>query len=91
MSELAGAPPGLSEVVAEDELIPAEFVNRMLDGESPIRVWREFRGLSARDLASMAGISAPYLSLIETGAKTGSLETLKALAAALKVGLDDIT
>ena len=51
----------------EEELIPAEFIDRMIDGESPIRVWRDFRGLSGKDLAAAAGISATYLSEIETG------------------------
>jgi hypothetical protein len=35
----------------EDELIPAEFVNRMIDGENKVRVWREYRGLTIKALA----------------------------------------
>ena len=74
----------------DEELIPAEYVNRMSDGESPIRVWRELRGMTAKDLAAAAGISTAYLSEIETGKKDGSVATLKAIADVLKLDLDDL-
>ncbi|WP_411032969.1 helix-turn-helix domain-containing protein [Shinella sp. BYT-45] len=74
----------------EDEMIPAEFVYRMMDGESPLRVWREFRNLSAKDLAAQAGISTAYLSEIETGKKEGSISVLKSIAKALGIDLDDL-
>ena len=73
-----------------DEMIPAEFANRILDGENPVRVWREFRGLSAKDLAAAANISAGYLSEIETGKKEGTVSTLKAIAGVLEIDLDDL-
>jgi DNA-binding XRE family transcriptional regulator len=72
------------------ELIPAEFANRIIDGENRVRVWREFRGMSARDLAAAAGLSAPYISEIESGKKDGSVAAMKRIAAALKVDLDDL-
>ena len=74
----------------EEELIPSEFVNRILDGENPIRVWRDLRGLSAKDLAMTCGISAAYLSEIENGHKEGSITVLKKLAEALNVSLEDL-
>ncbi len=74
----------------EEEFIPAEFVNRMIDGESPIRVWRDVRGLSAKELAASAGISATYLSEIESRKKEGSISALKKIAKALKVDIDDL-
>lgn len=74
----------------EDFMVPAEFANRLLDGENPVRVWRDFRGLSGKELAATVGISAAYLSEIETGKKEGSLSVLKAIAAALAVDLDDL-
>jgi len=74
----------------EEELVPAEYVNRMSEGESPIRVWRDFRGMAAKDLAAAAGISTAYLSEIETGKKDGSVATLKAIADVLKLDLDDL-
>jgi len=74
----------------EDERVPSEFVDRLIDGENPIRVWRDFRGLSAKDLAAAAGISAAYVSEIETGKKEGSISVLKAIAKVLRLDLDDL-
>ena len=74
----------------EDELIPAEVVFAILDGENPIKVWREYRGLTQQQLADLAGISKPYLSQIETGKRKGTIEILSAMAKALDVSLDDV-
>lgn len=74
-----------------DELIPADFGDRILDGESPVRVWREYRGLSVKQLAAGAQISAAYLSQIEGGSRNGSLSTMKALAKCLSLDVDDLT
>ena len=71
-------------------MIPAEYVNRMIDGENKIRVWREYRGLTVKALAEAAGVTPAYLSQIETGAREGTIETLKKLAAALRTMIDDI-
>lgn len=50
-----------------------------------LRAIRDARGLTVRQLAVKAGVSAPTVSRIETGKRNGSLETLAALAAALDV------
>jgi hypothetical protein len=39
----------------EEEMLPAEMVDRILDGESKVKIWREHRRLSLRDLAEGAG------------------------------------
>jgi DNA-binding Xre family transcriptional regulator len=74
----------------EEEAIPEEFANRLIDGEHPIRVYRELRGLSAKELAERTGISAAFLSEIENGKKDGGVATLKRIASALGVMLDDL-
>ncbi|MGH6621429.1 MAG: helix-turn-helix domain-containing protein [Alphaproteobacteria bacterium] len=74
-----------------EELVPQEIANRLLDGESPIRVWREYRGLSGRALAEAAGVSAPYLSQIEGGRREGSFDTMRRIAETLKISLDDLS
>jgi DNA-binding XRE family transcriptional regulator len=74
----------------EEETIPAEIVYAILDGENPIRVWREYRGLTQQQLAETAGISKPYLSQLESGKRTGTTEVLSAVANALHLTLDDI-
>ena len=34
----------------------------MIDGENKLRVWREHRGISAKELAEATGLAAPYIS-----------------------------
>jgi DNA-binding XRE family transcriptional regulator len=74
----------------EDELIPAEFAERLLEGDNPVRVWREYRGLSIKELAGKAGITAAYLSQIETGVREGKVSTMKAIADSLGLTVDDL-
>ena len=74
----------------EDEYVPLELSKRLMAGEVPVRVWREHRGLSARALADRAGISAAYLSQIETGKKPGSFDAMARLARALKIDMEDL-
>lgn len=75
----------------EIDLIPDEVVTRLLDPEqNPIRVWREFRGLSGVELARRTGLSAPYINQIEHGQREPGLRALKAIAGALGVNLDDL-
>ena len=74
----------------EDELIPSEVVEALLDGENPIKVWREYRGQTQQQLADTVGISKPYLSQIETGKRKGTVDILSTIAKALNVSLDDL-
>jgi DNA-binding XRE family transcriptional regulator len=74
----------------EEEFVPSEMVDRILAGENPVRVWREHRGLTVSALAEKAGIAQPYLSQIETGKREGTLQTMKKIADALRVTLDDL-
>lgn len=74
----------------EEELVPAAIVDRLVAGENAIRVWREHRGLSASSLAEKAGIAQAFLSQIETGKRDGTVTTLKKIADALSVTVDDL-
>jgi len=74
----------------EDELIPADYANRLMNGESPLRVWRDLRGLTQAALAEKAGVNRVTVAEIETGRKHGSIATLRSLAEALGVSLDDL-
>jgi len=70
--------------------IPAAVSHALLDGEQPVKVWREQRGLTQEALAGKAGISKAYLCQIETRKRVGALKTLKALADALALRVDDL-
>jgi transcriptional regulator with XRE-family HTH domain len=62
----------------------------LLAGESPVKVWREKRGRSQRELAAAAGVGAGYLAEIETGRKPGSVVALARLGKALQVQIEDL-
>jgi len=74
----------------EDELIPADYVNRLLNSENTLRVYCDLRGMTQAVLAEKAGVNRLMVAEIETGRKQGSIATLRALAGALSVGLDDL-
>ncbi|MDB5474041.1 MAG: transcriptional regulator [Devosia sp.] len=74
----------------KEELIPSELVDRMIDGESPLRVYREYRGLTQSALASASGVNRVQIADIEAGRKSGSIGTIRKLADALKLSIDDL-
>jgi DNA-binding XRE family transcriptional regulator len=74
----------------DDELVPAVVANAILDGENPVRVWRQHREMSQVQLAEAAGISQAYLAQIETGKREGTLGLYRSLADVLGVDLDDL-
>lgn len=90
-SDIAAANKVRADIAAgRDEMVPVDIANRILAGDNPIRVWREHRNLSGRELASKTGLSPAYISEIESGKKEGSIAAAKRIAEALNVDLDDI-
>lgn len=81
---------GKAAIAAGEKLIPAEVTFAIIDGLSPVKVWREYRGLTQQILADAAGISKPCLSQIESGKRNGTTEVLGAIAKALGLSLDDL-
>lgn len=74
----------------DEEIVPASVLDALLENENPVKVWREWRGLSQRRVAEKAGISATYLSQIESGKRSGTLRVLSSIARTLCVTLDDL-
>lgn len=72
------------------EGLPHEFMTRLIDGESPLAVFREWRGLSQSALSRMSGVNRIQIIDIEKNGKSGSVATLKKLATTLEVTLDDL-
>jgi hypothetical protein len=70
--------------------LPAELVDRLIAGEHPIRILRELRELTLEELASRSGIGRAFLSLLESRRRQPSVGTLRRLADALGVDLDDL-
>jgi DNA-binding XRE family transcriptional regulator len=73
-----------------DELIPLELIERRIAGENRTKIWREHRGLTQEALAKRSEVSRPMIAAIESGHKTGGVGTLKKLAVALGVDVDDL-
>lgn len=80
----------LGKEAARADHLPMAAVRRMMDGEHPLKVWREHRRVSQRDLAAAAGVSPSYLAEIERGRKPGSADALRRLAAALGIAIEDL-
>ena len=75
---------------AGGETVPGDVVKGILDGGSPLRVWRKYRGLTLASLAGQVGVSRGYLSQIENGHKSGTLNLFRRLATTLEVSLDQL-
>ena len=91
MSDLRSAHEVLDRIEAgTEELIPSAVVDRLLAGDPPLVVWREHRQLSQAELARRSGVNRVQIVEIEAGRKTGSVASLKKLAAALHVDMDDL-
>ena len=73
-----------------EETFPLDFVMRKLNGEPPLKVWREYRQLSLQTLASDCGITQQMLSMIECGQTSPSTDLLCKLAKALRCDMDDL-
>jgi DNA-binding XRE family transcriptional regulator len=69
-------------------LLPLDVVERLANGENPIRVLREFRKWTQVELATGVGVKQNYLSEIETGKRKGPLELHRKIADCLGVPLD---
>ena len=76
------------EIAGGMPLLPKEVVDRLANGENPIRVLREFRGWKQVDLVRAVGIVQGYLSDLETGKRKGPLELHRKIATFLEVPLD---
>jgi len=73
-----------------EEYLPADMVDRILNGESALRTWRKHRGLTLQTLAGITGSRKSTLSEIENGKALGKAALWRALANALNVSVDDI-
>jgi len=75
----------------EDEMIPSEIARHLIDGEEhPLKIWREYRGLTQEALAKQVESTKSYISQIEAGKKSGSVVLIKRLATSLNVDMDDL-
>ncbi|MBL4761266.1 MAG: helix-turn-helix transcriptional regulator [Gammaproteobacteria bacterium] len=74
----------------DEESFPSEVVEAMISGDSPVMVFRNYRGYSQLMLSEMSGVGRSMIAQIETGKKTGSVEGIQSLAEALGVAMEDL-
>jgi hypothetical protein len=76
------------EIAAGAPLLPKHVVDRLAQGENPVRVLREWRDVTQLYLAFKTNLSQGYISDVETGRRRGTAAALRLVADVLKVPLD---
>ncbi len=89
-ADIAAAERAEKRRAAGEEYVPMELVEKLVEGENALRVWRQHRELSISLLAQMSGINKATISLLENEKAYGRPATWRALADALHVTVDDI-
>jgi ribosome-binding protein aMBF1 (putative translation factor) len=73
-----------------EEDVPLALVKQLSQGVSPVRAWREHRGMSLARLAEIARVPVALIASIEDGREDVPLRVMDAIARALRIGLDDL-
>lgn len=81
----------LADMAQHEENIPSEIVDKLLDGESKLKVWRKFRNFTQSELADKAHITQSMITMIEKGNRIGTTDTLGKIAKVLDIDIDDLT
>lgn len=69
---------------------PGAVLHAIIDGVHPVTAWRNYRGLSLEELATIAGIHPTLLLQIENGTENGSTATLQTIAQALNIAVENL-
>ncbi|HEX7200713.1 MAG TPA: helix-turn-helix transcriptional regulator [Dongiaceae bacterium] len=70
--------------------LPPQVSRGIAEGQHPVRAWREYRNLNQGQLAAVVGISRAYLTQIEGGERTGTLEVTARIARALGCRIEQL-
>ena len=83
----------LQQARAEDDgtRYPQEVIDRLADGEQPIKVYREFHGMTQEQLAKKADVTKVYISQLERGERNMSNKLRAKMASILDVDHDALT
>ena len=74
--------------IGREETIPVELADRLLAGESPLRVWREHRRMTGADLAQRVDVTPAHISKLESAKGEPSVTVLRRIGKALAVELE---
>ena len=91
IEEMADDAQRALEAANEDKVIPHHIAKRLASGdEHPLKIWREYRGMTQADLAEVIGSKPDYLAQIEDRKAKGLTSLLKSAALVLRVSVDDL-
>ena len=79
------------EELRRRDFLPAEVADRILEGEHPLKVLREWRALTQAQLAERTGLPQPTIALLERGRRKGTLAQWRAIAQALGLQVETVT
>jgi len=75
-----------------DVWIPHEVVKaNVITGVSMIRAWREYFGMTQQELARRAGMTQPALARLEKSGSKPRFGTLKKIATAMDITIEQLT
>lgn len=77
-----------AELAAGGDVLPPEVSAAIVRGDSRLKAIRNWRDETQLHLSFKTGIGQGYLSDLETGRRTGALETIEKLAEALDVPVE---
>ena len=75
---------------AREESLPESLVDALVNGDHPIKAYRNYRQLTQQELADRIGKSKPYIAKLEAGERTGTIDVLARIAEVLEVDLDQL-
>ena len=71
--------------------LPIALSQRLKNGENPIKIYRQYRRMTQKDLAASMGVSQPLVGRLEAGdAPDCKLSTLRRVAESLDVDCADL-
>ena len=73
-----------------ETLLTTEQASQLLNAKTPLAFWRKHRGMTQEALSKLIGVAQGFVSEIESGTKTGDVQTLAAIARVLAISLDDL-
>jgi len=76
------------EIASGGPLLPKAVVDRLANGQNPVRILREWRDITQMHLSFKTNLSQGYISDIENGRRVGTVAALRLIANVLDVPLD---
>jgi DNA-binding XRE family transcriptional regulator len=75
---------------SEEETFPEEVLDALLNGDSPIKVYRTYRKMTQDSLAKAIGKSLAYIAKLEAGERKGTVDVLSDIADTLGISLEQL-